>query len=167
MWWSSSPNDRHRVFGDFRVGCGQLQSLAEGMGDQDAVEWVAVNGGEFLEVPDIFVQQALIFDSVSRQAIPDDFAWRARQGQLAKVVFDLDFPTRCLVKNQSVGSIFKERADFPAQHCDVVNQPKEGACIEENVHFLRSGATGEAANNASISRSLPKKSPPTGHWPLS
>ena len=93
---------------------------------------------------DRLILQALIRDAVRGHPVAEEFTRRADEGKFAKIVSDLHFPTRGLMQHQMVGTVFTSSAGFAPEILNFIDHPQEGACIEEEVHYLPS-AVGNGA----------------------
>ena len=119
---------------DERVGGEEGEAVVDGVGDEEAVEGIAMECGEFFEGVDGVVVEAMVVESKRGDGGGDGDARWLRQGEFAEAVFDLDFPRGCLVQTKGVGGIFQHVAYFVRKPMLFVGHPKESAGVEEEGH---------------------------------
>lgn len=116
-----------------------MEALAEGVGDEDAVKGIAVKGGQLVQMPYFFVLDRVVFDVVQADTIADNFPGSAGQRQFSQIVFDLDFPTGGLMEDDTIFRILQSRTKVRSQFVRIIDEPEEGAGIEQDIHGFRDG----------------------------
>ena len=98
------PNHLDRITRKVRVGSDQREFFLDTLGDQHAVEWIAVMHGQRFDSQDMVQSNRQDLDPVSCGLLHQVRACRLRQGKFACLYFDQYLPDAGRTQPEIVGS---------------------------------------------------------------
>jgi len=124
------PDDLDRVPGDLGVGGDDGQTLDLALGDEDAVEGIAVVEGQADNVQGVSYRDRQICDGVEHQLLLNEPRRLSRQFQFPHLCLENDFPGAGRAQEELVACI-QEQPSNPGGHSALVEcPPQEGVRIE-------------------------------------